>query len=69
MSAASSDTFSKLLSSNVDKLVNGVENESGDYVDDDDENPEMQSAHAKIVDAIAKKSSSDTESIEQVSGT
>ena len=50
-------------------MVNGVENESGDYVDDDDENPEMQSAHAKIVDAIAKKSSSDTESIEQVSGT
>ena len=59
MSTASSETFSKLLSSNVSKLVNGV-----DGGIDEDGNPEMQSAYAKIVDAIAKKSTSDA--IEQV---
>ena len=60
MSGASSDTFSKLLSTNIgdeEKLSNG---------DEEDKNPEMQSAHAKIVDAIAKKSASAVESIDQV---
>ena len=63
MSAASSETFSKLLSSNVNKLVNGVDGD-GDGGFDEDGNPEMQSAYAKIVEAIAKKSTSDA--IEQV---
>jgi len=62
MSAASSDTFSKLLSSNVDKLVIDGDADGND----DDESPEMQSAHAKIVDAIARKSKTDADSIEQV---
>ena len=62
---ASSDTFSKLLSTNIvdeEKLTNG--NGNGE---EEDKSPEMQSAHAKIVDAIAKKSSSASESIEHVS--
>lgn len=62
---ASSDTFSKLLSTNIvdeEKLTNGIGNG-----EEEDKSPEMQSAHAKIVDAIAKKSSSASESIEHVS--
>jgi hypothetical protein len=66
MSGASSDTFSKLLSTslvdNDDKMSNGSSED-----DDEDKSPEMQSAHAKIVDAIAKKSASAAESIEHVS--
>lgn len=33
---------------------------------EDDKNPEMQSAHAKIVDAIAKKSPEASLSVDQV---
>ena len=66
MSGASSDTFSKLLSTSLEDNEAKMSVESV-YDDEEDKSPEMQSAHAKIVDAIAKKSSSAVESIEHVS--
>jgi len=60
MASASSDTFSKLFSSKM------VEDEAPtESAFEDDKNPEMQSAHAKIVDAIAKKSPEASLSVEQ----